>query len=668
MKSICSILPSLTFGALLIAQPQDEIRGINRDYLDPAVSPCADFYGFANGAFAAVPIPSEYASWGVNEEINERTYVILREILESAAKTGGPARSVPQRVGDFYAAGMDEAVIERSGLQPLQTWLNEFATAQSPADLFQAIAHLQARGFSTGFRFGVQVDEKDTTAMISAFNQGGLGLPDRDYYFREDLEAKETRTTYVAHIAQILELAGASASTSHVSAAAIMSLETKLAQASRSLVERSDPEKNYHKFSRTELAKVSAHLDWETFFAAIQLPATESTVLIGQPEFFTALGNLLQTESRQTWSDYLRWQLLRQTADYLGVEFVEAHFAFYGTKLRGTTELQPRWKRVMFAADEAIGEDIGQLYVKSQFSPSAKIRALEMVSFHLEAMRQRIRSAAWMSESTKTAAYRKIDTMRSKVGYPDSWREYSKLTLTRDSYLGNVIAARAFESARQIAQLGQPVDRSEWFMTPQTNNAYYDPSLNEMCFPAGILQPPFFDERADDATNYGALASTIGHELTHGFDDSGRQYDHEGNLKNWWAEADVVAFQTRAEIVARQYDAFEVLPGLFIEGEQTISENIADIGGLRVAYDAYKLATKGKVLETIDVLTPDQRFFLAFAQSWRTNQRPESLRLSVTSGVHSPARWRVLGPVANFPEFRAAFDCEEPAKTWDPIW
>jgi predicted metalloendopeptidase len=291
-----------------------------------------------------------------------------------------------------------------------------------------------------------------------------------------------------------------------------------------------------------------------------------------------------------------------------------------------------------------------------------------MVKFHLEAMRGRIAAAQWMTAATKAQAYRKIDAMHSKVGYPDHWRDYSTLTLTRESYVRNVLAASAFEVRRQLAKLGQPVDRTEWLMTPQTDNAYYEPTLNEMCFPAGILQPPFFDEKADDASNYGALASTIGHELTHGFDDQGRQYDADGNLKNWWSDADAKGFQERAEIVAKQYDAFEVLPGLHINGHQTLDENIADIGGLRVAYEAFKLATAGKKLPVIDGLTPDQRFFIAFAQGWRTNQRPEQVRLAVTSDVHSPTRWRVLGPVANFPEFRTAFGCTEPAPNWPPIW
>ena len=445
-------------------------------------------------------------------------------------------------------------------------------------------------------------------------------------------------------------------------------LETKLAKASRTLVERRDPEKNYNKFERTALAKQAPAFAWAGFFRHINFPETEKTVLVGQPEFFTALGELFRSESPAVWRDYLRWQVLRQSSDYLSRAFVDEHFAFYGKKLSGTTELKPRWKRVLAAADNAIGEDLGQLYVRTTFGPEAKARALEMIRFHLQAMHNRIEAATWMSAATKAQAYRKLETMHSKIGYPDHWRDYSALTVSRASYLGNVIAASAFDFNRRLAKLGKPVDRTEWFMTPQTNNAYYDPTLNEMCFPAGILQPPFFDANADDASNYGALASTIGHELTHGFDDEGRQYDADGNLKNWWTEEDARGFKERAELVAKQYDAYEPLPGLHIDGHQTLGENIADVGGLRVAYEAFRLATANKRLQPIDGLTPDQRFFIAFAQGWRTNQRPEKVRLQVASDVHSPVKWRVLGPVANFPEFYAAFNCPQPKETWPPIW
>lgn len=668
MRKLAVCLAAFAAATLAFAETARPITGVDRAYINPAVSPGENFYDYANGAFNSVAIPGEYSSWGVNQEIDERNYVILKDILETSAKTGGPAGSIAQRVGDFYSAGMDEAAIEKAGLKPLQPWLDLIAAAKTPAEVQAVVGQLYSTGLPFCFSFYVGVDEKNTTAMTGSFYQRGLGLPDRDYYFRPDEKSEEIRTAYVAHVARTLELAGATAAEAKAAADTIMILETKLAKASRTMVERRDPEKNYNKLDRAALAKQAPGLDWDGFFQAIHFPASEKTVVVGQPEFFTALGELLQSEPAATWRAYLRWHLLRQTSDYLSQAFVDEHFAFYGRKLSGTTELKPRWKRVLAEADEAIGEDLGQLYVKRAFSPAAKERALAMVNFHLQAMRNRIAAATWMSDATKSQAYRKLDTMRSKIGYPDTWRDYRTLHLDRSSYVGNAVAAATFEFNRRLAKLGKPVNRDEWLMTPQTNNAYYDPTLNEMCFPAGILQPPFFDENADDATNYGALASTIGHELTHGFDDEGRQYDAEGNLKNWWTDADAAGFKERAELVAKQYDAYEPLPGLHIDGHQTLGENIADVGGLRISYEAFRLATANKRLMPVDGFTPDQRFFIAFAQGWRTNQRPEKVRLQITSDVHSPVRWRVLGPVANFPEFYQAFNCPPPKETWPPIW
>lgn len=669
MKFRVASAAALAAGALLTAADRAHpVVGVDRAYMDRSVSPGADFYDYANGAFNQVPIPGEYASYGVNQEIDERNFAILKDILESAARTTGNPDTVARRVGDFYAAGMDEAAIEQAGLTPLRPWLDAIAAVKTPAEVRHLLARLYADGLDTTFSFGVQVDDKDTTVMIAGFHQGGLGLPERDYYFRTDEKSVDLRQAYRAHVAKMLALGGDTPAAAAKAADAILALETKLAQASRTLVERRDPEKNYNKFERTALAKLAPGFDWDGFFAALRFPAGEKAVLIGQPEFYATLGVLLDSEPVEVWRAYLRWHVLHQTANYLGRAFVNEHFAFYGRRLSGATELKPRWKRVLAAADNAIGEDLGQLYVQRAFSPAAKARALAMVKFHLQAMRNRIRAAAWMSDVTKAQAYRKLDTMRSKIGYPDTWRDYRSLKLTRASYVGNVIAASAFETRRDLAKLGQPVNRDEWHMTPQTNNAYYDPTLNEMCFPAGILQPPFFDEKADDASNYGALASTIGHELTHGFDDEGRQYDADGNLRNWWTDSDLKGFEARAELVAGQYDAYEPLPGLHINGHQTLGENIADVGGLRVAYEAFKLATADKQLRPLDGFTPDQRFFIAFAQGWRTNQRPEQMRLQVQSDVHSPARWRVLGPVANFPEFNAAFGLPPLTKTWPPIW
>jgi predicted metalloendopeptidase len=655
-------------------KPARPIVAVDRSYMDPSVSPCKDFYTYANGAFDKVPIPGEYPAYGVNQEINERNYVILKQILEESARTGGPKGSVVQRVGDFYASGMDEATINREGMRPLKPWLDRIAAISDTKELVATIAAMQAAGLNVGFHFDIQVDDKDTTSMIAGFSQGGLGLPERDYYFREGKEAEEIRAAYVAHIARMRELVGDKPAVAKAAASAIMAVETTLAKDSRPLVDLRDPEKNYNKFARTDLNKLAPAFDWDGYFAAIKLPANETKLLVRQPEFFKAIDGLLKSELLlSVWRDYLRWHLISETSSYLSKPLVDEHFEFYGKKLSGATEQRPRWKRVMAAVDANIGEDLGQLYVKKAFSPQAKTRVLAMLDLIKQAMRERIAASTWMSQATKDQAYKKLDTMRSKIGYPDKWRDYSKLDISRRPYVLNVLASEAFEFRREMAKLGKPVDRDEWEMTPQTNNAYYEPTLNEMCFPAGILQPPFFDEKADDASNYGATGATMGHELTHGFDDQGRQYDAQGNLKNWWTAEDAKGFEERAEIVARQYDGYEVLPGLHINGHQTLGENIADVGGLRVAFTAFKLATKDKKLgdkkpTSSDGFTPDQRFFIAFAQSWRTNERPQQVRLEATSDVHSPVRWRVLGSVANYPEFLEAFGCGKPEKTWPPIW
>jgi putative endopeptidase len=642
--------------------------GVDRAYMDVHVSPCKDLYAYANGAFEKVAIPGEYPAYGVNQELDERNFAILKHILEDAAEHGGPKGSVLQRVGDFYAAGMDEPAIERAGLRPLAPLLASIQAVAGRGELLAALARLHLEGLNVGFRLGVEIDDKDATHMITSISQGGLGLPERDYYFRDDANAKEVRAAYVAHIARILTLSGDPPDAARTTAENIMAFETKLAKASRSLVDLRDPEKNYNKLKRAALDTLARGLDWNGYFAVIDFPAEESNLLVRQPEFVTAIGKLIESEPLATWRDYLRWHVISEHAGHLGKRFVDANFDFYGKKLSGSTELRPRWKRVLAAADAAIGEDLGQLYVAKAFSPAAKARALALVEFHKMAMRERVAAATWMSPATKVQAYKKLDTMRSKIGYPDKWRDYRKLGISRRPYVLNVLAAERFEFRRQLAKLGKPVDHNEWEMTPQTNNAYYEPTLNEMCFPAGILQPPFFDEKADDASNYGAIGATIGHELTHGFDDQGRQYDFAGNLKSWWTDADAKRFNERAERVAAQYDAYEVLPGLDLNGHQTLGENIADIGGLRLAYVAFKMATKNKQLASRDGFTPEQRFFIAFAQSWRTNQRPEDLRLHVASDFHSPARWRVLGSVANFPEFRRAFGCSAETASWPAIW
>jgi predicted metalloendopeptidase len=650
------------------AHPAPAIAAVDRAYMDPSVPPCRDFYDYANGAFNRVPIPADYSAFGVAQEIDGRNHTILKDILESAARSPGPPGSVTQRAGDFYASGMDEATIEREGLRPIAPLLAAIQAAATPAALSRLVGRLQGQGVPAAFGFEIQQDDKDSAAMIAKLSQGGLGLPDRDYYFQAGEDSVRIRAAYRAHVARILELAGDAPAAARSEADAVMALETALARASRTLVALRDPESNYHRVARVDLGSVAAHVDWEGFLGATGFPAAEERLLVGQPEFFAALDRILTGEPAATWRLYLRWRLLDSVSVYVGRAFAEESFAFNGRVLEGETKMKPRWLRVMAAVDGAVGEDLGQLFVARAFSPAARQRVLEMVRFHIEAMHGRIDAASWMSPSSKQEAHRKLAAMRVKVGYPDTWRDYRGLDITRGPYVLNVLAGASFEFRRQMAKLGKPVDRAEWQMTPQTNDAYYDASLNEIALPAGGLQPPAFDERASDCDNYGALAPTIGHEITHGFDDQGRQYDSRGNLRNWWTDADARGYQERAERIARLYDGYEALPGLHINGHQTLGENIADVGGLRLSYEAYRLATRGRPQPDIGGFTAQQRFFLAFAQEWRSNDRPELVRLILASDVHSPERWRVRGPVANFPEFRRAFGCTEPTDTWPPIW
>jgi predicted metalloendopeptidase len=636
--------------------------------MDLSASPCTDFYDYANGAYNQAPIPADNAEFGVTAEIDERNYEILKDILEKSAQTKVPKGSVAQRVGDFYAAGMDEAGVEKAGLSPIAPLLDAIRAVASPTDLPPLIGRLQSQGIGVAFDFEILQDDRSSATMIAKVSQGGLGLPDRDYYFQTGEDSERIRTAYVAHIARVLELAGEAADSAKTEAAAVMAFETKLAKSSRTIVALRDPAANYTKVDRRELSKMAPHLDWDGFFGSFAFPASETHLVVGQPEFLTGLDQMLAAEPLATWRLYLRWSVLDAVSDYVGRNFVEESFAFGGRVLAGEREMKPRWKRVLMAEDAAIGEDLGQLYVKRAFSASARARVLKMVRYHIEALHRRLEGASWMSPVTKEEAYRKLAAIRIKVGYPDRWRDYSGLDISRRAYVLNVLDASAFEFRRQLAKLGKPVDRGEWQMTPQTNNAYYDSNLNEIVLPAGTLQPPAFDETALDCDNYGALAPTIGHELTHGFDDEGRQYDDRGNLRDWWTESDARAFQERAELIAKLYDSFEVLPGLHINGHQTLGENIADTGGLRVAYEALKLATKGRPERPAEGFTPDQRFFIAFAQEWRTNMRPEYVRLIIASDVHSPDRWRVLGPVKNSPEFQRAFHCPGPAETWPSIW
>lgn len=650
-------------------------HGVNPAHLDRSVAPSQDFFQFSNGGWVkANPIPGDQSAWGAFNELREANRRTLRDLMEEAAKTQAPKGSALQKVGDFYASGMDEAAIEKAGLKPLQPMLARIAAIRDTRALAREIGRLHLEVGSPAFSFFVGQDDKDSTSYIAQFMQGGLGLPDRDYYTLTDARSQEIRAKYLAHVARMFELLGEKPALAKAHAGVVMDLETRLAKASMTQVEQRDPHAIYHKMSPTELAKLAPGFPWDAFFKTIGLPE-QKALLVRQPKFFEELGRMAKELPMAQWQTYLRWNLVRATAGELPDAFGKESFAFYGQVLSGAKERQARWKRVQSSTDGALGELVGQLYVKKAFSPEAKQKMLALVSNLRAALKDRIAQLTWMSAPTKQKAQEKLAAFNVKIGYPDTWRDYSRLEVKKGAFLANNLAAARFEFQRNLGKLGKPIDRAEWGMTPQTVNAYYDPSMNEIVFPAGILQPPFFDPKADDAVNYGGIGMVIGHEMTHGFDDQGCQYDAKGNLNNWWTEADTKAYQASTDLVKQQAAAFEVMPGLKLNGELTLGENIADLGGLKIAFEALKMqwAKTGKPA-AIDGFTPEQRFFLGYAQAWRSNSRPEALRMQVMTDPHSPAKYRVNGPLANLPEFLEAFQVSEgspmarPASQRPTIW
>jgi putative endopeptidase len=644
-------------GAARAAAPQVP-RGFDPANMDTSASPCADFFQYAVGGWVRrTTIPAEYGKYGVDQEVNERTFAIVKDILEAAAAdTAAPQGSARRKVGEFFAAGMDEARIESEGARPIAPLLRRIAAVRDRRALAAVIAGLQEAGGPV-FRLEVGPDDRNSARNIAQMLQAGLGLPDREYYLKQDPESVRLRQAYGAHVARMFRLLGDTAPAAERAARIVMRMETRLAQASMPRDEVDDPSATYHRMTQEALAGQAPGFAWTTYFRAAGLDDRQP-VLVRQPAFFRELGRMAQKVPLADWRAYLRWHLVRATAPYLSTPFEQEAFAFNGTTLQGIRALPPRWKRVLGETDAALGEGLGRLYVERAFSPRAKQKALEMAENIRAAFRARLLRLEWMGEATKAQALTKLDAMRVKIGYPDAWRDYASLKIDRTSYAGNVIAARRFEFRRGLAKAGGPVDPGEWSMTPITNNAYYEQTMNELVFPAGILQPPFFDPEADDAENYGLIGATIGHELTHGFDDVGRQYDAQGNLRDWWTAADEQAFSERTAVLVKQYDRFEPLPGLRVNGTLTLGENLADLGGLAVAYDAFtRLRQDRPGAVARDGFTPEQRFFLSYAETWRFTMREELLRARLLTDEHAPSAYRVLGPLSNLPEFAAAFAC-----------
>jgi len=655
------VLVSLSLLSLvMVAAPLESEHGVNTANLDRTCAPCKDFNQFANGGWEAKnQIPPAYPSWGVSNEVAERNRNVLHEILEDAAKnTMAVHGSNEQKVGDYYGTCMDTSRIDSEGLKPLQPEFDRIQKIADAASLEAEIGHLQSIGVGAFFEVDSTQDFKDSTQVTGEVDQGGLGLPDRDYYTRDDAKSKEQRDEYQKHVAKMFELMGDSAATAAAEAQTVMDLETQLAKASQTEVERRDPKNVYHRMPQAGLKTLAPSFPWEEYFTAVGL-AGKGDVNVTAPDFFKEMGQMISAQPIANWKTYLRWHLINSAASSLSTPFVDEDFHFKGMILTGTKEILPRWKRCVRFTDHALGEALGQMYVKKAFPPEAKTRALTMVKNLEAALADDLRTLPWMSEATRQQALIKLQAINNKIGYPDKWRDYSALDIQRGPYVENVLRAEVFEFHRDLNKVGKPVDHTEWGMSPPTVNAYYNPQLNEIVFPAGILQPPFFDFQADDAVNYGAMGAIIGHEMTHGFDDEGSQFDGQGNLKNWWTPEDQKNFDARGACIAKQFDGFFVEDKLHENGKLVEGESIADLGGLVIAYAAYEKSLEGKPRpKDIDGFTPEQHFFVAYAQSWSENMRPEYSRMLTNVDPHPLPKFRVLGPLSNFPAFAKAFGCK----------
>jgi putative endopeptidase len=641
-----------------VATPKADVVAAN---IDASINPGEDFFSYANGTWLkGHPIPASESSWGIGEEVRDELYVKLRSISEKAAAAGLPAGSDEQKVGDFWSTAMDESKASQLGLTPISAELGRIAGIKDLDDAIGEAFALQPLGVDALFDFGIYQDAKQSDVMAVHLSQGGLGLPNRDYYLSADPDIAKTRSAYVLYLANMFQLLGASEAEASTKAAKVMAFETDLAKHSRPLAELRDPQRNYNKMAPGELSrKYIPSIDWNLRFKAYNLEP--SYVIVGQPEFFSSLQSLLKRTDIAALRDYLSVHLAGAYASFLDPKIDQVHFTFYGQVLTGQKEQKPRWKRVLETENRALGMILGRIFVKEYFPESSKHRYEALVETMRTSFGQRIDRLDWMSPATKAKAHEKLAGLVKKVGYPDKWKDYSLLTIGHTSYADNLMSAHRWGFADRLSKFGKPVDRTEWYMTPQTYNAGYDPSNNEITLPAAQFDiPGFVDADVDDAVVYGyAAASTIGHEMTHGFDDEGRQFDIAGNLKDWWTKDDAKKFEQRADIMVKQFDAFEPLPGMHINGKASLGENIADYGGLLIAIDAFKNTDQYKKNEKIAGFTPMQRFFLGYALSWIYEEQEALLREGLLSDVHAPAKWRVNGPLSNIPEFYQAFDVKE---------
>lgn len=650
---ITLLLALITLGAMAQTGPGFSIANI-----DKSANPCVDFYQYACGLWVANnPIPADQPLWGQASQLAERNRTILRNILDKAAVPDPKRTAVEQRIGDFYASCMDEETIEKQGLQPLKPELDRINAIAAKAGIRPVLARLHLLGVNALFQFASSPDLKNSMQMIGYADQGGLSLPDRDYYLKDDTKSVELRKQYVTHLQKIMELAGDSAEKAAADAQAVMRIETELAKGSLDRVSRRDPNQTYHKLTVHELFSLDPAIDWVKYFEEVGAPQM-ADLNVAVPNFFRTIESTIVQTSLDDLKTYLRWHLIHAEVSLLPRAFVEEDFHFFRQALTGAKEMQPRWRRCVTAVDGDLGFALGQKFVEETFGAEGKARTLRMVEAIEKALGDDIQTLSWMTPATKQQAMIKLRAVRNKIGYPDKWRDYSSVRIVRGEAVGNDERATEFEVRRTLGKIGKPVDRTEWFMTPPTVNAYYNPTENNINFPAGILQPPFYDNKLDAAVNFGGMGAVVGHELSHGFDDQGRKFDPDGNLKDWWTPEDAKEFEKRAECFIQEYSSFTPLDGVHLDGKLTLGENTADNGGIRLAFMALMDSLKDKPQAPIDGYTAEQRFFLGYGQIWCQNVRPEYSRMLVQVDVHSPGRNRVNGVLQNMPEFQKAFACK----------
>ncbi len=638
---------------------------LDRANLDTTVQPGDNFFLYANGSWLKNnPVPKTETRWGSFNELVDNNNNNLHLLLDSAANTKNAAVGTPlQKVGDFYRSGMDSLNIDKVGLQPVHEILSRIENIRDTAGIIDEIAYEHTQGLDVLFNFGVSPDDKNVSKEICQFAQGGLGMPAKEYYFDKDERTIKIRDAYKLYIPQMLKLMGDDSLTAVKDAQDIYAIEESLASASMSRVDMRDPYKLYNKFTIAEINKRTPNFNWANFLTSLKIKS-EDTIIVNQPDFYVEMVKQLKTKPVATWKKYLKFHIVNDLSPYLSSVYDQAHFGFYGKLLRGQEEQKPRWKRVLQVVDGSIGDVLGELYVNKYFQPEAKKRMLDLVNNLQQTYSDRIQKLDWMSSETKKKAQMKLNSFMKKIGYPDRWKNYDALTIVGNDYVRNVIGASQWGYNFQISKLGRPVDRKEWEMTPPTVNAYYNPAFNEIVFPAGILQYPFYDANADDAVNYGGIGGVIGHEMTHGFDDQGRLYNAEGNLSNWWSPVDSENFTIKAQIVIDQFNAIVVIDTLHANGSLTEGENLADLGGINIAYEAFKKTKQGQSNDKIDGFTPDQRFFLSWAQVWRANTRPEEIASRLKTDPHSPSILRCNVPVSNMEAWYKAFNIKPTDKMY----